>query len=43
MVCVVVQDVPSMGDSITEGVVEEYVKSKFTTAKLHIVCYGAAT
>ena len=25
---VVVQDVPSMGDSITEGVVESYVKSK---------------
>lgn len=24
----VIQDVPSMGDSITEGVVESYVKSK---------------
>ena len=24
----VVQEVPSMGDSITEGVVESYVKSK---------------
>lgn len=25
----IVQEVPSMGDSITEGVVESYVKSKW--------------
>ena len=28
----VVQEVPSMGDSITEGVIESYVKSKFSSS-----------
>ena len=28
---IAIQDVPSMGDSITEGVVESYVKSEYST------------
>ena len=31
----VVQEVPSMGDSITEGVVESYVKSKCFVTLIH--------